>query len=138
MSIVGGMFKKFLDCDVTYGYKTCAKRKELGLEKSHVNDAFVIAGGSTQSRCLSGKIEQKRINNRTLQTNRKGFIPSIRRSRHRIQNRDFIWIGDKKYLSGGVACRGSQVYYFDGDVKKLISSKRVEKVYSTDSLVWLN
>ena len=138
MSIVGGMFRKFLDCDVTYGYKTCAKRKELGLEKSHVNDAFVIAGGTIQKRCLSGKIEQKRINNRTLQTNRKGFSKSIRKQRHKIQNRDFIWIDNKKYLSGGVAHKGARIYYFDGSEKKFISSKRIEKIYSTDSLVWLN
>jgi len=138
MSIVGGMFKKFLDCDVIYGYKTCVKRKELGLEKSHVNDAFVIAGGTVQTRCLPSSIEQKRINNRTLQTNRKGFSPSIRKQRHKIQNRDFIWIDNKKYLSGGVACKGTQVYYFDANEKRLMPSKGIEKIYSTDSLVWLN
>jgi len=138
MSIVGGMFKKFLDCDVTYGYETCAKRKELGLEKSHVNDAFVIAGGTIQTRCLPSMIEQKRINNRTLQTNRKGFSSSIRKQRHKIQNRDFIWISGKKYLSGGVASRGTQVYYFDGSEKKLIPSKKIEKIYNTDNLIWLD
>jgi hypothetical protein len=136
MSIVGGMFKKFLDCDIAYGYKTCAKRKELGLEKSHVNDAFIIAGGTTQSRCLPSMIEQKRINNRTLQTNRKGFSKSIRKQRHKIQNRDFIWIDSKKYLSGGVSSRGAQIYYFNGDDKKLMSSKRIEKIYSIGSFVW--
>ena len=33
----------------TYGYLTKCKRIELGLPKSHTNDAFVIAGGSMQS-----------------------------------------------------------------------------------------
>lgn len=36
----------------TYGYITKGKRRELELEKSHATDAFVIAGGTTQSREL--------------------------------------------------------------------------------------
>jgi hypothetical protein len=138
MSIIGDMLKRVLGCEVTYGYETKAKREALELEKSHVNDAFVIAGGTTQERCVPQKIEQKRRNNRALQTNRKGFIPSIRRKRHPIQNRDFVWIDGKRYLCGGTACRGTQVYYFDGLDKKLISSKRVEKLYSTGGLVWVS
>jgi 5-methylcytosine-specific restriction endonuclease McrA len=136
MSIVGERFKDVLGCEVTYGYETKTKRDLLGLEKSHVNDAFVIAGGTNQERCGSEIIEQKRRNNRILQTNRKGFAPSIRRRRHPIQNRDFVWISRKKHLCGGVACRGSRVYYFDGLEKKLISSKKVERLYSTSGLVW--
>jgi hypothetical protein len=138
MSIVGGKFKDVLDCEITYGYETKTKRNLLCLEKSHVNDAFVIAGGTGQERCRPEIIEQKRRNNRTLQTNRKGFAPSIRRQRHPIQNKDFVWIGKKKYLCGGVACKGSQVYYFDDLEKKLISAKKVERLYSTSGLVWLN
>ena len=34
----------------TYGYITKSKRIEAGLPKSHVNDAFVIAGGREQER----------------------------------------------------------------------------------------
>jgi hypothetical protein len=136
MSIVGGMFQGILGCEIIYGYETKTKRDMLGLEKSHVNDAFVIAGGTTQERCTSGVIEQKRRNNRTLQTNRKGFIPSIRKKRYPIQSRDFIWIGRKKYLCGGTACRGYQVYYFDGLEKKLIPVKKVNRIYSTGGLVW--
>jgi len=138
MSIVGDRFKDVLGCEVTYGYETKTKRNLLGLEKSHVNDAFVIAGGTNEERCSSYKIEQKRRNNRTLQTNRKGFAPSIRRQRHSVQNRDFVWVNKKKHLCGGVACRGSQVYYFDGLEKKLISVKKVERLYSTGGFVWLS
>jgi 5-methylcytosine-specific restriction endonuclease McrA len=138
MSIIGSKFKKVLGCYITYGYETKTKRNLLGLEKNHINDAFVIAGGADQERCKPYKMEQKRINNRTLQTNRKGFIPSIRKQRHFIQNRDFVWIEGKKYLCGGTACRGTQVYYFDGSEKKLISSKKIGKVYHTGSLFWLN
>jgi RRXRR protein/HNH endonuclease len=35
---------------ITYGYITKAYRIELGLSKSHINDAFVIAGGQEQWR----------------------------------------------------------------------------------------
>jgi 5-methylcytosine-specific restriction endonuclease McrA len=40
-----------LKAEYTYGYVTKYERKKLGLEKSHLNDAFVIAGGTTQERC---------------------------------------------------------------------------------------
>jgi hypothetical protein len=138
MTIIAAKFKEALECEITFGYETKTKRDALGLDKGHINDAFVIAGGTDQERCKPYRIEQKRINNRALQTNRKGFIPSIRKQRHSIQNRDFVWIEGKKYLCGGTASRGYQVYYFDGTEKKLISSKKIEKVYHTGSLVWLN
>jgi hypothetical protein len=37
-----------LGAENTYGYVTKYERNKLGLEKSHVNDAFVIAGGTNQ------------------------------------------------------------------------------------------
>jgi hypothetical protein len=138
MSIVADKFKEILNCDVTYGYETATKRNLLGIEKSHVNDAFVIAGGTNQKRCLPYKVEQKRVNNRTLQTNRKGFIPSIRKKRHEIQNRDFVWIGGKKYLCGGVFSKGRQIYYFDDIERKTICYKKVSRFFSTGSLMWMN
>ena len=39
-----------LNRDVTYGYITKAKRMALGLPKTHIHDAFVVAGGEKQSR----------------------------------------------------------------------------------------
>jgi hypothetical protein len=138
MSIVADKFKEILNCDVTYGYKTATKRSVLGVEKSHVNDAFVISGGTSQKRCLPYKIWQKRINNRVLQTNRKGFAPSIRKKRHKLQNRDFIWIGARKCLCGGVTSRGAQIYYSDGIENKIVYYKKVIKLYSTGSMTWIN
>lgn len=41
-----------LDHSVTFGYITKTDRYVLGLPKSHVNDAFVIAGGTTQRRAI--------------------------------------------------------------------------------------
>lgn len=51
----------------TYGFETKSKRIELGLEKSHFNDAFCIAGGNTQTRTEPFSVEQIRRNNRSLE-----------------------------------------------------------------------
>jgi hypothetical protein len=54
--------------EVTFGYITKGKRRELKLEKSHHNDAFVIAGGTTQPRVTKPLIlEQIRRNKRSIE-----------------------------------------------------------------------
>lgn len=53
--------------DYTYGYLTKSARIALRLEKSHVNDAFVIAGGADQERLSSLlSVRQVRKCNRKL------------------------------------------------------------------------
>ncbi|MDD2555729.1 MAG: RNA-guided endonuclease IscB, partial [Syntrophaceticus sp.] len=56
-----------LACEHTYGYITKTRRIDLKLPKSHANDAFVVAGGSTQTWCKLLEIQQVRRNNRSLQ-----------------------------------------------------------------------
>lgn len=52
----------------TFGYITKGKRRELEMEKSHHNDAFVIAGGTTQARVVKPlMLEQIRCNKRSLE-----------------------------------------------------------------------
>ena len=51
----------------TYGYITKSGRIALKLDKTHYNDAFVIAGGSTQKRAAPIFMRQKRRNNRKLE-----------------------------------------------------------------------
>jgi hypothetical protein len=79
-----------LTCTSTYGYITKSKRIELGLPKSHANDAFVIAGGREQEQHAQYQITQIRRNNRSLQMNRKGFKPSIRKQRYALQPGDIV------------------------------------------------
>ena len=55
-----------LDCEHTYGYITKYNRIKLGLEKSDSNDAFVIAGGTEQERCVQYRGKQVRRQNRSL------------------------------------------------------------------------
>ena len=52
--------------EATYGYLTKLGRKATGLPKSHVNDAFVIAGGANQSRTRPLAMRQIRKCNRKL------------------------------------------------------------------------
>ena len=67
MNYVRSRIVDMLNCDSTYGYITKHDRIELGLPKSHANDAFVIAGGNGQSRSDSIVIgKQVRRQNRSL------------------------------------------------------------------------
>jgi len=56
-----------LGCEHAYGYQTKSCRIEQELEKSHHNDAFVIAGGCRQQRIQPLGLEQIRRNHRSLE-----------------------------------------------------------------------
>lgn len=67
MTLIRTRIVDTLGCDTTYGYITKSKRIELGLNKSHNNDAFVIAGGKDQVRTSIINYSQTRRNNRSLE-----------------------------------------------------------------------
>jgi 5-methylcytosine-specific restriction endonuclease McrA len=102
-----------LEAEHTYGYVTKYQRNKLGLEKSHVNDAFVIAGGTHQERCRPYEVMQVRRNNRSLQTNRKGFKPSIRRQKYQLQPHDEVTYNGKPYKVKGVFNYGTWIRLCD-------------------------
>jgi 5-methylcytosine-specific restriction endonuclease McrA len=104
-----------LDAEYTYGYVTKYERNKLGLEKSHVNDAFVIAGGTDQERCRPYQVIQVRRNNRSLQKNRKGFKPSIRRQRYQLQPHDVVTYDGNLYKVKGVFNYGTWVRLCDSN-----------------------
>jgi len=118
-----------LDAEHTYGYVTKYQRNKLGLEKSHINDAFVIAGGTNQERCRPYEVIQVRRNNRSLQKNRKGFKPSIRRQKYELQPHDLVIYEGKLYHVKGVFNYGTWVRLCDshGDVVNA-NIKKVELV----------
>jgi hypothetical protein len=68
MSTVRWRLINLFDAINTYGYITKSARIDLGIEKSHHNDAFVIACGTDQKRAETMIIEQLRRNNRSLET----------------------------------------------------------------------
>jgi 5-methylcytosine-specific restriction endonuclease McrA len=67
MSMVRWRMVNELICTYTYGYLTKSNRIAQGLEKTHHNDAFVIAGGKTQARTKPLDLAQIRRNNRSLE-----------------------------------------------------------------------
>ena len=82
----------------TFGYITSKNRKEIGLEKTHYNDAFIISGGYNQSRCQKYFIKQVRKQNRKLS---RGI-----RSEVSIKNPRFMF-GFQRYdkvLYNGIEC----------------------------------
>ncbi|MFW9914186.1 MAG: RNA-guided endonuclease IscB [Candidatus Thorarchaeota archaeon] len=105
MNLVRTRLAETLGGGQTWGYLTKYQRTQLGLPKSHINDAFVIAGGTNQDRCWPYRIQQVRRNNRSLQKNRKGFKPAIRRQRYPLQPQDLV-------LYKGLLCRVKGVFSY--------------------------
>lgn len=135
LSIINTRFVVDLpEAEITYGYETFIKRNEIGLPKSHFNDAFVIANGKKQERCLPIEIKQKHRNNRAIQLNRKGFKPAIRKQRYKIQPNDLVWISGKIYIAKGTHCKGTRIMVENS--KKSFNIKNVEKIYNFGSLTW--
>jgi len=111
-----------LGCDWTYGSITKHNRTKLGLEKSHINDAFVIAGGtSAVQRSIHYTFKQVRRNNRSIQLNRKGFGRSIRKQRYSLQPNDLIRCHGEECRVKGIFNKGSWVRFVD-DVGNIINS----------------
>lgn len=120
----------------TFGYVTKANRHKYNIEKSHSNDAFVIAGGSIQERCETKNAMFKRKNNRCLQKNRNGFSPSIRRKRYKIQPKDIIKWNGKKYISQGMQSLGKYLKFSDGTKSFIKSIKQINIVFHQKGLIY--
>lgn len=86
----------------TYGYITKSKRIELGLAKSHSNDAFVIAGGDSQKRTSGYLIQQVRKCNRKLfrgsRSHIKNTAPRFVKGFQRFDK--VLWKGIECFVSG--------------------------------------
>ncbi len=109
MNIVRLKIVDKLGCEWTYGYMTKCNRIKNSLEKSHINDAFIISGGTSQKRVKQSEVKQVRRNNRKLQVNRKGFRPSIRRQRYKLQPNDLVKFDNNFCRVKGVHNYGKRV-----------------------------
>lgn len=137
MSIINNRFLVDIpDMKITYGYITQMKRNELNIEKTHSNDAFIIAGGDYQERCRPITIEQKHRNNRKLQIQRKGHKPLIRRKRYKIQPKDIFWVNGKQYICKGMCGYGAQISCILNNKIKYYNMKLVQKYFNFGSFVW--
>jgi hypothetical protein len=99
----------------TYGYLTKSVRIALGVEKSHVNDAFIIAGGANQERLSSIlSVRQVRKCNRKLFKGARSHIRNTApRFVHGFQRFDkVVWNGIEAFIFG----RRSTGYF---DLRKL-------------------
>ena len=135
MSIINKRFRIDIpDVNITYGYITFVNRNKLELPKTHYNDAFVIAGGTNQERCITITVTQKHRNNRAIQLNRKGFAPSIRRKRYDIQPKDLVWIDGKKHITSGMQHKGKRIVVEYNKKSYLI--KKVKKIYHFGSFCY--
>ncbi len=126
MNTVRWKLTQLTGADHTFGYITKKNRISLGLDKSHANDAFVIARGTNQVRVSQYTISQRRRNNRSLQINRKGFRPSIRRKRYGFQPGDIVVYDHDRFSVVGVHSYGNYVIIRNGEKKMDISTKKVK------------
>jgi hypothetical protein len=113
----------------SFGYVTKIKRQELNLKKDHHTDAFVIGEGNDQKRAYPFKILQKRKNNRTLQLNRDGFKPSIRRQRYTFQPKDEVVVEHKRYEVIGVFNKGTWLKVKNASGSFNFPTTKIEKHY---------
>jgi len=121
-----------LKCDWTYGSITKHNRTKLGLEKSHINDAFVIAGGTTHERNgIIYKGKQVRRQNRSLY--KANLLKGGRSKRNTVKEVKGFRRFDK-VLFEGIACfiygLRSRGYFDLRDIegKKLWSSVSYKKL----------
>ena len=137
MNIVRWKIVDTLKCGWTYGSITKYHRIRLGLEKSHDNDAFVIAGAEKQERCESQQVIQTRRNNRSLQKNRNGFKPSIRRKRYALQPHDLVRKEGILYRVKGVFSYGTWVR-LENNLCEIVNSnaKKMELVKYGKGIQW--
>ncbi len=101
MNIVRWKLVNELNCGYTFGHITKKNRIEQSLEKTHYNDAFIIAGGKDQKKCRPINTIINRRNNRSVQTNRKRYGVSIRRHKYPLSPGDLV-----KYKGGSFKVKG--------------------------------
>ena len=125
MNVVRKMLAKQINAEETFGYITKYGRIKQNIDKSHVNDAFVIANGDNQERCKPFEVTQTRRNNRSIQTNRKGYKSSIRRKRYKLQPNDLVRYNRKEQRVKGMFNYGKWVRLEDS---KNANVKNVELI----------
>ena len=115
------LLKIFPDAIETFGYVTKTNRYIYNITKTHSNDAFVIAGGYSQERSKERTIRFKRKNNRSLQKNRNGVSPSIRRQRYKIQPQDIIEWNGLTCIAIGMQNKGAYLAFMN-DAKRIVKN----------------
>ena len=107
--IIRRIFEKYPDAEITYGSETVIKRKNLGLEKTHYNDAIAISGMTKikENEDSYFIIAQARKKKRSLHeaTPRKGRSIKNTESKRNNKNTKFykgFFLNDKIAIDGKV------------------------------------
>jgi hypothetical protein len=120
-------FRKYPNAEITYGSETSPRRKELGLEKTHYNDAIAITGVKSIKENLDSVflVKQFRKKKRSLHeaTPRKGRkSPNVTQKRNSKNtkelrgwclNDEVACFGKRGWISGFTGT--SSAYIIDGD-----------------------
>lgn len=124
------VFNKYPDARVTYGSETTPRRKDLGLDKTHENDAIAITGITRikELPLTTFKIKQFRKKKRSLHeaTARKGRKVTNVTSRRNDKNtkelrgfhlNDLVFTksGERGYITGFTGKSGFYVKTIEGD-----------------------
>ena len=129
MNIIRWRLVDALLADHTYGYITKHNRIKFGLEKTHVNDAFVIANGNGQERTFQYNVIQSRRNNRRLERLIRGKR-AIRTQRYKLQPNDLVRFGNElwKVLSVISCGLGISLQNIVSGAKKYPNPKKIELI----------
>jgi len=68
--------------------------------------------------------------------NRRGFKPSIKREKSKVNPEDLFWIGNRKYICKGMFNKGLYITYGSTKKKEYFKFSQVEKTYRQGSLSW--
>ncbi len=101
--LIDHLRKRKIPVTPTYGYITKEKRENLNMIKSHVNDAFVIAGGTKEKRALMSYFtKQVRKCNRKLFKGDRSHLPNkAPRCIQGFQRFDkVLWMGKECFIFG--------------------------------------
>ena len=125
MNILRLQITKRLDCEITYGSYTTPKRKELGLAKTHANDALAITNPtklqeydqSGEFRIKQFRKKKRSLHEATARKGRKTKNASAKRNNKNTPHVDGIYLGDKVKVFGQVGFvtgfTGKMVYVQD-------------------------
>lgn len=121
MSIVRWRLINIIGSKSTYGYVTKSKRISLGLEKTHYNDAFCIAGGEKQKRVEPIMFNQIKRNNRSLEKFYDKKIYDIRDNK----------VKTGQELFNGRRCRNKNLNSFNLRVYRGLTKSKGKRVIKT-------
>ncbi|WP_242222230.1 RNA-guided endonuclease IscB [Bacillus cereus group sp. BfR-BA-01380] len=147
-----------LDCEITYGSYTTPKRKELGLGKTHINDAIAITSPkhlqeydqSGEFRIKQFRKKKRSLHEATVRKGRKTKNTSAKRNNKNTPHIDGTYLGDKVKVFGQIGFvtgfTGKMVYvqdihgqYIQNPAKsyKQVKRSEIERIHHTNNWQFL-